>query len=126
MKTIKISHTQKAGNMEDLSIKILKHKIDEKVSFINRQATRQFDKNIDLISISLSERQFFVIQKHFNIHKVISIYGVEYRGEVGVESLKCDKIRYNDRKSCYELLFKDIVYIEDEEEREEYLDILFR
>lgn len=108
--------------MEDLAIKILKQKINERINFINEQAFRRFDTHLDLLSIHLTERQFYVIQKHFNIHKVISIYGVKYDGEISFDNWKCEKIRYNDRQSCFELLIKDIAYIEDDEERFNYLE----
>ena len=114
--------------MEDLAIKILNQKVSEKISFINRQATRNFDKNIDYLSISLSEKQFYVICKYFNIHKVYALGGLQFVGKENIvfDTYKCDKLRYNDRQNCYELLIKDIAYIEDEEERFNYIDLLYR
>ena len=108
--------------MEDLAIKILEQKLYEKICFINKQASRKYDSKIDLLSISLTSRQFAVICKHFNIHKVISIYGITYQSsDLSFDNWVITKIRNNERMNCFELLIKHIDYIEDEDERFNYI-----
>ena len=109
--------------MEDLAIKILEQKIDKKIYQINKSKYK-FDKHINYLSISLSERQFRVIQKHFNI-KVVRVLGSGLSiTTFSFNNYKVEKVKYNDRFNCYELLIKDIAYIEDEEKHFSYIDLM--
>ncbi len=109
--------------MKDLAIIILNQKINERIDFINRQSTQKFDEKIDCISISLSEKQFAVIKKYFKLKQVY----VLCRGyEIDNFSFNNWKIqpRYNARMSVYELYCKSNNYIDDFDEREDYIDNL--
>lgn len=111
--------------MEDLAIRILKQKIEEKLYYINL-GKYKFDKNINYFGITLTERQFNVVKKHFNL-KVVRVLGQGLSiDDFSFENWKVEKIGYNDRFNCYELLVKDIAYIEDEEKYFEYTDLLYR
>lgn len=107
--------------MKNLAIIILNQKINEKIAFINEQSIRKFDKKIDYISVCLTPRQFEVIKRHFNLKQTYVLFSGYMIDNFSFEDWKI-KPRYNDRLNVYELFCKSNEYIEDFEQRQDYID----
>lgn len=91
----------------DLANKIMHEKIEEYIKFINNHCPREFDIKIDALSIHLSERQYKVIQ----LSKLNEFEGFVIRNT-----------RYNPYAAQYELYMKHKEFIEDFEERSNYIE----
>lgn len=104
----------------NLANKILKEKIDVAIG----HCPREFDKKIDTIFFSLSERQFNVISKAFGVKRIVALCQSNMVGKIEFNNYKIE-IHYADRRSQYELIATHKDYIKDFEEREKYIDLKF-
>lgn len=112
---------------DNLAIKILTEKITDYINHINKNAidskyNRRFDSKIDYVSITLSEKQFYVIKKHFKIKENWVLCRGLVIDNISYDNWHTDKITYCDRMSCYHLMIAFNDYINDFEERENYIE----
>ena len=105
----------------NLAEKILTEKIDDRISFIKRSCIRPFDEKIDTLQIHLSPRQFSVIKKNFNLKEIYELCRGQYIDTFEFSNYSVNS-HYNERLSIYELTLKHKDYIEDFEDRENYID----
>ena len=106
-----------------LAQKILAEKINERISFIDRQGYRKFDNKVDIVSFALTPRQFFALKKEYKLEET----QVLCSGRKITPFIFNDysiKVTYNDKMDHYEIVAKHHDYIEDFDAREDYLDTL--
>jgi hypothetical protein len=103
--------------------KILNEKIDERINFINKNGYRSFDSKIDIINLTLTPRQYFVLKKEFKLKETqVICCGIKITPFIFNDY--SINIIYNNKMDIYELRAKHNSYIEDIEQRENYLDEL--
>ena len=112
--------------MENLAKKILEEKINAKLDYLKKCAEsgyRPFTKECDILTIDLTPKQFFVIERNFKVKSVLVLCeGRKYDNFTFGEWTIAP--HYNDRLAIYELSVTHKDYIKDEEERFNFLDEL--
>ena len=110
--------------MENLAEKILNEKITAKLNDYKKRSEygyRPFAKECDFFIIDLTPRQFFVIERNFRVKSVLVLCeGRKYDNFTFGEWTIAP--RYNDRMAMYELKCVHKDFIEDEDERFDFLD----
>ena len=110
--------------MENLAEKILNEKITAKLNDYKKRSEygyRPFAKECDFFIIDLTPKQFFVVERNFKVKSVLVL----------CEGRKYDNFtfgewtivpHYNDRMAMYELKCVHKDFIDDEDERFDFLE----
>ena len=107
-----------------LGEKIINDKINDKIAWINSSGIRNYDPKLDLISVSLTPRQFTVVKRDYKLgdRYVLCTGRVIDNFDFNDYNIR---VHFNDRLDIYELTIKHRDYLEGDE-RDEYLDELFK
>lgn len=108
-------------DIKELAENILINKIRKHINFIDSQCSRKFDNKVDIVRFSLTDRQFNVIRKAFNLKQTQVLCG---RDEIS-DFRFCNytiKTFFNDRMNVYELRAKHDDFIEDYDEQLDYME----